>query len=78
MKLPILRFVWPVKPTLEDQVRGVLQAIQAHDDRLNDPKGNGSGDGAQPPTGDDYNQIYCLLWPLFSRLNIKATSEYNS
>jgi hypothetical protein len=45
-------------------VRACLADIRAFDAKLNDPAGDGSGDNARSPTGDDYNEIMDMLTPL--------------
>lgn len=47
-------------------LRGILADVRAHNGNLNDPEGNGSGDNAQSPTGDDYNYLLELLGPLYA------------
>ncbi len=47
-----------------------LEGIQAHDRHLDDPRGDGSGDNAQSPTGDDYNEVCGLLQPIYDALGI--------
>lgn len=40
----------------------VLQdAVSAYDAKLDDPEGNGSGNGSRSPTGDDFNKICRLV-----------------
>lgn len=51
-------------------LRRVLEAVHAHDMTLNDPNGDGSGDSAQAPTGDDYNEVTGLLQPLYDALRM--------
>lgn len=40
------------------ELEGIRAAVKAHDDKLNDENQRG---GAQPPTGDDYNDIHALV-----------------
>lgn len=47
-----------------------LRAVGEHNRRWNDPNGNGSGDDAQSPTGDDYNVVLDHLAYLSELLNI--------
>ena len=47
-----------------------LTAIMDHDKSLNDPDGDGSGNNAQSPTGDDYNALCGLLQPLYEVMGI--------
>lgn len=35
-----------------------VDTVKAIDASLNDPYGDGTGDGAQPPTGDEYNDVF--------------------
>jgi hypothetical protein len=35
--------------------------VDYHNRKLNDPKGNGTGDDAQSPTGDDYNALLGMI-----------------
>lgn len=60
----------PTPPGLMDTLRTVLARIQAHDMRLDDPHGDGSGNGAESPTGDDYNDVTTLLQPLYDLLGM--------
>lgn len=39
-------------------MQGLLERTRAWDAKINDPKGDGSGDDARVPTGDDYNELY--------------------
>lgn len=55
---------------LMSALRNQLQAIMDHDKGLNDPNGDGSGDNAQSPTGDDYNEVCGLLQPLYDALGM--------
>lgn len=52
--------------TLEARVVLLLAQLEARDARLDDPHGDGSGRGAQCPTGDDYNDVMQLVWGLLS------------
>lgn len=38
-------------------VRTLLDFAAAHEAKLNDPHGDGTGDDAVAPTGDDYNEL---------------------
>lgn len=46
-------------------VRQLIDAATQRDSRIDDPKQDGSGDDARPPTGDDYNDL--LGWILALR-----------
>lgn len=50
--------------TLIETVRKCLADIAAYDVAMNDPTGDGSGDDARSPNGDDYNEIMDMLDPL--------------
>lgn len=52
--------------TLEARVVLLLAQLEAHDARLDDPHGDGSGRDAQCPTGDDYNDVMQLVRGLLS------------
>jgi hypothetical protein len=51
-------------------LRNALTAIQAHDRKLDDPRGDGSGNDAESPTGDDYNEVTGLLQPVYDMLGM--------
>ena len=59
----------PAERTADD-IRRDLQRlwdeITAHDTKLDDPNGDGSGDGAESPTGDDYNEIVAMVYHALS------------
>lgn len=42
-------------------LRGLIDTANKLDKRLDDPRGDGSGDDAQPPTGDDYNELRSIV-----------------
>jgi hypothetical protein len=51
-------------------LRTALEAIQAHDRKLDDPHGDGSSRDAESPTGDDYNEVTGILQPLYDLLGM--------
>lgn len=67
---------WPapagelIKPGLTYTLRTALERIQAHDQKLDDPNGDGSGNCAESPIGDDYNDVCALLQPLYDILGM--------
>lgn len=46
---------------LEDALKTLFAAVQAHDQQLDDPHGDGTGNDAESPTGDDYNELGGLI-----------------
>lgn len=60
----------PTPPGLMDTLRTALGHIQDHDMSLDDPHGDGSGNGAESPTGDDYNDLTARLQPLYDLLGM--------
>jgi hypothetical protein len=60
----------PAPDALLATLRNQLQAIMDHDRKLDDPNGDGSGDNAQSPTGDDYNEVCGLLQPVYDALGM--------
>ena len=65
----------PAPAAQAEAVTGALERlwdeITAHDRKLDDPNGDGSGDEAVSPTGDDYNEVvsmvYHVLAPMLGR-----------
>lgn len=53
-------------------LRSVLAEVNAIDKAINDPRGDGSGNDAESPTGDSYNDLCSAIQPLFDMLNIKG------
>lgn len=57
-------------PATADDIRRDLQRlwdeITAHDAKLDDPRGDGSGDDAVSPTGDDYNTVVAMVYHVLS------------
>jgi hypothetical protein len=47
-----------------------LRTIAAHNRKLNDPHGDGSGRDSEAPTGDDYNVVLDALEELAELLGI--------
>lgn len=60
----------PVPADLMATLQSVLATIQGYDKAMDDPNGDGSGDNAQSPTGDDYNEVCGLLQPLYDALGM--------
>lgn len=54
------------------KLREILTDIQAHDRSLDDPHGDGSGNDAESPTGDDYNDLCGIVQPLFDMLGLRG------
>jgi hypothetical protein len=50
-----------VAPERHDALTEFFQAVDLFDGRMNDPKGNGTGDDARSPTGDDYNSLMEII-----------------
>jgi hypothetical protein len=48
------------------KVRKAVAEARAIDDKLNDPDGDGSGNDAQAPDGDSYNQLWEAFDVLFA------------
>lgn len=64
--------VQSVKGEVIARLRTALEGIQAHDRKLDDPNGDGSGNDAESPTGDDYNELCSIIQPLFDMLGLRG------
>lgn len=53
----------------------ILTAAEEIDQKLDDPHGDGSGDDAESPTGDDYNDLYGTIVPLARDALAKVTGS---
>ena len=51
-------------------VRAIRDAVERIDKRLDDPEGNGTGEGAQPPTADDYNDVVHAVRELVAKAGV--------